>query len=462
MNSLTRHSFCFLAALFCLLSFLLLVHSTAAASSDIAAGLKVRERFETWNGYNKKAYGDNSINPKGVQQGNSDDDFILQRVIFGIGGESDRFAWRAYLYDSRSWNTSLGNDDFIKNRDTDQEHVMNPYEDFVEPYELYAKLKGLGMDKSSLTVGRQIIGYGDNRIFGPGSVTNSVGWIWDAARYSFTYEQSFLDVWYGQTKDQDPDTLSLFRRHPFQGVGLYGHWPAGDMLTLEPFFSLKKGNYFNNGKKENTYYFGTRLFRKDKKGFIYDITLSKEVGQFIVEEGSDYHVDSQGYAIKFGWFFKDFFLSPKLMLARIYASGDPDSNDDEINTFTRPFGTTDGGFYGIMDLMSWSNMVDNQLDFYFNIWSTYKLRISYHDFHLDEKSDKWAYFGYQVEGNRYDHVGNEIDFILTGKPVDWLDVMLFYGHFQAGDFVTKNDIAQNDADRVVLQLVFNFQDIKFP
>ena len=216
MNSLTRHSFCFLAALFCLLSFLLLVHSTAAASSDIAAGLKVRERFETWNGYNKKAYGDNSINPKGVQQGNSDDDFILQRVIFGIGGESDRFAWRAYLYDSRSWNTSLGNDDFIKNRDTDQEHVMNPYEDFVEPYELYAKLKGLGMDKSSLTVGRQIIGYGDNRIFGPGSVTNSVGWIWDAARYSFTYEQSFLDVWYGQTKDQDPDTLSLFRRHPFR------------------------------------------------------------------------------------------------------------------------------------------------------------------------------------------------------------------------------------------------------
>jgi len=95
MNSLTRHSFCFLATLFCLLSFLLLVHSTAAASSDIATGLKVRERFEKWNGYNKKAYGDNSINPKGVQQGNSDDDFILQRVIFGIGGESDSFSWRA-------------------------------------------------------------------------------------------------------------------------------------------------------------------------------------------------------------------------------------------------------------------------------------------------------------------------------------------------------------------------------
>ena len=462
MNIPTRHSFCSLAALFSLIFFLLLLHATVEASSNITAGIEVRERFETWNGYNKKAYGDDSINPKGVQQGNPDDDFILQRIIFGLGGESDRFAWRAYLYDSRSWGTSLGKDDFVKNRDTGQEHIMDPYEDYVEPYELYAKFKGLGTDKSSLTLGRQLMGYGDNRIFGPGSVTNSVGWIWDAARYSFTYEQSFLDVWYGQTKDQDPDTFSLFRRHPFQGVGLYGHWPAGDLLTLEPFFSWKKGNYFNNGKKENTYYFGARLFRENKKGFIYDITLAKEVGQFIVEEGNDPHVDAQGYAIKFGWFFKDFFLSPKLMLARIYASGDPDPNDDEINTFTRPFGTTDGGFYGIMDLMSWSNMVDNQLDFRFNIWSSYNLRICYHDFHLDEKADKWAYFGYQVTDNRYDHVGNEIDFILTGKPVDWLDVMLFYGHFQAGDFVTKNDIAQNDSDRVVLQLVFHFQDIKFP
>jgi hypothetical protein len=107
-------------------------------------------------------------------------------------------------------------------------------------------------------------------------------------------------------------------------------------------------------------------------------------------------------------------------------------------------------------------MVDNQLDFHFTVWFDYDLRICYHDFHLDEETDKWAYFGYQVENNRYDHVGNEIDFILSGKPVDWLNVVLFYGHFQAGDFITKNDIAQNDADRVVLELVFDFQDIKFP
>ena len=462
MNIRTQHFFSSLAVRLLLIFFLALLHSTVEASSNITAGLNVRERFETWNGYNKKAYGDASINSKGVRQGNSDDDFILQRIIFGIGEEKKRFAWKAYFYDSRSWGTSLDKEDFIKNQGTDQAYVMDPYDDYFNPYEVYAKVKGLGTDTSSLTIGRQIIGYGDNRIFGPGSVTNSVGWIWDAARYSFTYKQSFLDVWYGQTKDQNPDKHRIFRKHPFQGVGLYSHWPAGDLLTLEPFFSWKRANYVSNGKKENTYYFGTRLFRKNKKGLAYDITIARELGQFIAEEGSNSNVKALGYAIKFGWFFKDSFLSPKLMLARIYASGDPDSDDNETKTFTRPFGTTDGRFYGIMDLMSWSNMVDNQLDLQIKIWSPYFLRICYHDFHLDEKADKWAYFGYQVKDNKYDAVGNEIDFILTGSPVDWLNVMLFYGHFQAGDFITKNAIAQNNADRVVLQLIFHFQDIPLP
>ena len=454
MNISTR---CFVNPLVghvCLCTILILWCAPVEAASNISAGVEVRERFETWDGYNKKAYGDNSINPKGTEQGESDDDFILQRAVFGLSGDYDRFAWRAYLYDSRSWGTSLQKEDFVRNKGTDQEHVMDPYRDYFEPYELYVQWKGTGTVKSSLTLGRQIIGYGDNRIFGPGAVTNSVGWIWDAARYSLKYKESFLDLWYGQTKDQDPDNLSLFRIHPFQGVGMYGHWPAADWITLEPFFSWKKGNFENSDRKENTYYFGARLLRKDKNGLVYDVTLAKEIGQFIGTESSP-HVDSQGYAIKFGWFFKDVFLAPKLMLARVYASGDPDPNDDEINTFTRPFGTTDGGFYGIMDPMSWSNMVDNQLDFNFKILPKYNLRICYHDFHLDEKEDKWAYFGYQIAGNRYDHVGNEMDFILSGKPVDWLDVTLFYGHFDAGDFITKNGIAQNNADRLVLELVFH-------
>ena len=433
-----------------------LCSGSAMASTNISYDFSARERFEIWNGYNKKAYGNESINPKGVEQGEAFDNFILQRVICGLSGEGERFSWRFDLYDARAWGTSLEKDDFVKNRGTDQEYIMDPYEETIEPYELYGAVKGIGTETSRLILGRQIIGYGDKRIFGPGATTNSVGWLWDAARYSYKIEQGFLDVWYGQTKKQDPDSMDMFTKHAYQGVGVYGKWLFADWGSVEPFFAWKEGLYYDNGMKESTYYFGARAVRDNKPGLVYDITLAKELGRFKGREQPDEDVDAEGYAIKAGWFFKDIPFSPKFMLARVYASGDSDPENGDRTTFARPFGTTDGGHYGIMDLMSWTNMVDNQIDFRFTPWPGYTIRLGYHDFHLDQKADKWGYFGYRVEGNQYDHIGNEMDFILTTDPFKWLNVMAFYGHFCAGDFVEKNDIAHNNADRIVLELNFAF------
>ncbi len=123
------------------------------AASNITTGLKVRERFETWSGYNKKAYGDDSINPKGVQQGNPDDDFILQRLFSALAAKVTGWPGVHIFMTHDPGGIAPGSDDFVKNGYTDQEHVMDPYEDYVEPYELYAKFKGLGTDKSSLTPG---------------------------------------------------------------------------------------------------------------------------------------------------------------------------------------------------------------------------------------------------------------------------------------------------------------------
>ena len=45
---------------------------------------QIRERFETLNGMNKLAYGDNSIDAKGKVVGDSDDRLLLQRIIAGF------------------------------------------------------------------------------------------------------------------------------------------------------------------------------------------------------------------------------------------------------------------------------------------------------------------------------------------------------------------------------------------
>ena len=436
-------------------SVLVLVAAVQSRAEPPVTDLTVRERFEIWNGYNKKAYGADSINAKGKQQGQAYDNILIQRVIAGISGKNGGLSWRLALYDARAWGTSLGNDDFIKNRGTDQEHVMNPYEEFVEPYELSIKTPGFGTNHS-LTIGRQVIGYGDKRIFGPGETTNSVGWLWDAVRYSARFQEGFVDFWYGQTKVQNPHTLDLFTRHAYQGAGLYGQHPLPGQGMIQPFAAWKQGLFFNNDLKESTYWFGARLVRDSEPGLVYDITLARETGQFLGRNRPGQGVDAAGYAIKLGWFFKQAPLAPKIMIGQVYASGDSDPDDTSNTTFTRPFGTTDGGHYGIMDLMSWSNERDNLVDVRITPWPGSRLRFVFHDFHLDQRADKWAYFGYRVPNNRYDRIGREYDLILTANPMTWLKVMAFYGHFTAGDFVEKNHIARNNADRMVLQLCFQW------
>ena len=109
-----------------------------------------------------------------------------------------------------------------------------------------------------------------------------------------------------------------------------------------------------------------------------------------------------------------------------------------------------------MDLMSWSNERDNLVDVRITPWPGARLRLVFHDFHLDQRADKWAYFGYRIADNLHDRIGREYDLILTTNPTSWLKVMAFYGHFTAGDFIEKNNIAHNNADRMVLQLSFQW------
>jgi len=434
--------------------------SSPAAPWGIAAeyrpDLTVRERLEFWNGYNKKAYGDQAVNPGGNRQGRASDRFVLQRIVAGLTCRGDTVQWRVAAYDARAWGTSLGVDDFVKNRGTGQEHVMAPYWEYLEPYELYI---GLGKETggSRLVLGRQIIGFGDNRIFGPGAVTNSIGWLWDAARYQYRAESWSLDGWYGQTKTQDPDSPSLLREYAYQGVGVYGQWRHNVLGSVEPFYAWKQGLFFNNGSRESVSYLGCRVVRDGGPGLVYDITLAMEWGEYEEQEGATGRVEAAAYACKIGWSFAGQLpLSPVILIGQDYASGDPEPDNGPRTTFSRPFGTTDGEHYGVMDLMNWSNMRDTMLDVRLAPAEKVSLRLVWHDFRLDQAADKWGYFGYRVQENRYDRIGQEFDLILKVKPVQWLSVMAFYGHFRAGDFIRRNAIAENDADRAVLQLTFSW------
>ncbi len=414
----------------------------------------LRERFEIWDGLNRKAYGDQSINSKGKKIGNADDQLWLQLLNFGLTYKSKRLTAKVHLYDARAWGWSLDQNDFIKNKGTIDEYVMDPYEEHLELF--YGYLQTQLNDHISFKVGRQRIWYGDKRIFGPSFWANSVGWLWDAAKISYKRNQHFVDMFYGQVKTRDPESFSLFAKHAFQGFGIYSHFQFAPKGAIEPFFLWKNALYYNSGKQEDNYFFGLRAYDQDFNSFNYDATWVERTGAFHQRQGPDLDVDAYAYVLKLGYTFKTMPFQPKIVIGRIYASGDSEPKNNEITSFARPFGATNGGHYGRLDAMFWGNMVDNQINLHLKPHPKWHIKIAYHRFYLAEKEDQWSYYKYKIPNNRYDHIGDEIDGIIKYNYSKTLQFQCTYAYLKAGNFITGNQIADNNASRFIFLLKYKF------
>lgn len=431
---------------------LLLLTAHVSVAGTLNFDGEIRERFEAMDGMNQKAYGDSAVDAKGNIRGKSDDRLLLQRIIAGFTYQQKKnITYHLHMYDARVRGWSLDNDDFIKNRGTPDEYVMNPNEEFFELYDANVQLVDLWVEGVTATIGRQKIWYGDKRIFGPGSWGNSIGWLWDAARVSYEKEGNFIDGWYGRTKTKDPHSFSLFHKHAYQGVGLYTHHKTTENGAFEPFFAWKNNLLHETVPEDNLYYYGFRLYEKDYHGINYDFTFSMENGN-----SSTKSVNAYAYAAKVGYTFKNILTQPNIVVGRIFASGDSNPGDNTLKTFTRPFGSTGGTHYGRMDIMNWSNMEDNQI--YLHIYPCKKANviISFHNFNLTKSEDKWAYYGYSnAPGNNDTHIGNEYDFQMKYNFSKKIDFQFIYAYFNAGVFV-KNNVEDNDAQRLFIQGTYKF------
>ncbi len=414
---------------------------------------QVRERFEYFDGLNKKAYGNHSIDAKGKKRGESDDRLLVQRIIVGFTyNQSRRITYSLHMYDARVRGWSLDEDDFIKNRGTSDEFVMDPYEDHFELHDANIQIRDLLFNGFGAIIGRQKIWYGDKRIFGPGGWGNSIGWLWDAARFSYKYKDNFVDAWYGQTKTKDPDSFSLIHKHAYQGIGVYSHFVLTRSGSLEPFFAWKNNLFHNDHPEERTIYYGARFVEPNLYGVNLDLTYVRESGRIW-----DKNVRAYAYVTKVGYKFRHLPMKPNVVLGRVFASGDSCPSDGTIKTFVRPFGSTDGEHYGRMDIMFWSNLVDNQISLYLKPTKRSNLKIAYHHFSMDKSQDTWSYYKYKNKpGNSYTHLGEELDFQIKHKVSNALNLQFIYAYFRPGDFVRMN-VEDNNAQRIFIQFTYKFK-----
>ena len=413
-------------------------HGTVYAMEDFSSYAQLRYRYEYDDNFNLKFYGENS------KAGKADDGFFLQRVRAGFTYNfSTNILLSVGVQDSRVFGLSLPDELFYS---SSLGRPNNPYEDYTEPYNTYLQFQNILESNVNVKIGRQIIKYGDNRIFGPGEWGNSGRYSWDAALISYKKDKNFVDFFWGAHIIHDPEVLSWDHRHQFYGAGAYSHFEFARAFIAEPFLVFKYDDHETfKGESGIGDYFsifpGMRMTGVLPRDFFYDATYVWQTGEY----GSD-NVKAWGAHALLGKKFQALPFKPCPSVEYSYATGDEDPTDGVRKRFEGVFGARDK-MYGRMNLFDWSNLKDLQFNLDVDPIETLHAKVELHRFWLANAKDSWSLnpmLYRDKTGESGDDVGDEFDLSVTWKPEDLipkkfgsLEFQGGYSHFWPGGFTEK-------------------------
>ncbi len=408
-------------------------------------GAGMRYRYEFQHNFNQKYYGDDPA------EGTANDGFLLGRFRAGLDWHpTEHIHIALWGQHSDAWDMELPDSAFYKGNFR-KEH--NPNKDRWELYTTYIEFTNLFDLPLRLKAGRQLISYGNYRIFGPGQWGNTGRWIWDAVKLSWDFDRGFVDVFYGQTMLHEVRRFSAKHRHGFAGLGAYAHVD----IVREPFLIAFEPTAFTKYDKHHTYYgekkgyerladgtrvpyrkrgeidswyAGGRLYGENIYGFDFDCTFLQEQGDFAHDDlrACGYHA-AVGYQFDAPW-------KPHVRIGYSYASGDSDPDDGDHETFQGAFGARDK-MYGRMNLFHWRNLRDIEAAVSVKPLKGLHVTITYHKFLLAERKDAW-YLNSKAyrdpSGRSGDDVGRELDIVVTYKMNKNNVFMAGLGHFRPDSF----------------------------
>lgn len=327
--------------------------------------------------------------------------------------------------------------------------MMNSQEEYFEVNDAFVEVKNL-FDANGLytKIGRQSIAYGDNRIFGPGKNGNTGRWRWDAAKFGYKWGNNFIDAWYGGTKIHDPEHSSFPDEHEYRGGGIYSHFETTKTGAIEPFYASRKSTWDGfsgdgtTGKRDN-YWIGARLYDKNVLNFYYDLTYAHMGG-----EQANVKTDAYGYAATVGYTFKDVAWKPMLDYSHIYASGEKGGLSDGKQTqFDYAYGSNDRVF-GWMNIVSWSNIIDDEFKVTFKPTDKLKFTVDHHFYKLAEAEQGMTTLGKIGSGGKNlgaDDIGQESNIEVVYKYRKDLVFKAWAAYFTPGDAI-KNDTTKGDTN----------------
>jgi Alginate export len=331
-----------------------------------------------------------------------------------------------------------------------------------DSFDLRQAYIGLGDLKSgpSLTVGRQVLSYGDERLIGGADWLNQ-GRVFDAVKFRYTASDWSLDAFtssvvapidqeFNQSDwiNSDSTREQLFSGLYFTSTGLL---PTNtvDLYALQLHESYDVGD-------TDFVTLGGRLKGDPTKhgGFDYETEMAFQVGEV---KGKDLQAFAGHWGLGYAWTTQAW--KPRLFAEYNFATGDSDPTDGEVGTFRNLF-PTNHKFYGFMDAFSWQNVHNPALSFSVQPSKTLTLRTDFHAFLLADTADAW----YRANGvtpvrtpnsTADAFAGTELDFTATWKPTKNFTIQAGYSHFFAGDSL-KATGAHDDADFGYLSVGIDF------
>ncbi|MCZ7635883.1 MAG: alginate export family protein [Verrucomicrobia bacterium] len=401
-------------------------------------GLNVRSRYEHLDNFNILHYG-----------AAEDDDVLLLRTRLSA---DYRLSAQAHTFvefqDARYWLSKLTLEDFGRS---------SSYYDEFDLRQAYFEWQRIGASPLGVKLGRQIMSYGDRRVFAPAEWGNVGNYWWDGAKLCYDTDAIQVDAFYAQRVLSEPKDWNL-DHWPYHVAAIYARLRRLP-VALDGFYVLKhdwSGNLHGETGtgNETRHTFGLLSERPAGQGWDYGCFAAGQLGEYGRDAIRAFGVIGRGgYTFPAAW-------KPRVGLEVNYASGDHDPDDGVAGTFDGIFGAMDLP-YGWMNVVSWKNLEDYALTVSVQPAKPLRLGVEYHGFRLAQARDAWYWVNGRPErrdatGHAGQELGQEVDVIGRWQVNKGIELLVGYARFFAGAFVRSTPGDSQDANWAFAQLTYTF------
>lgn len=407
---------------------------------------------------------------------NNDDSWLLNRFRFGLAVKP--VSWlKLYgqLQDSREAYSVRPNIPGVQGAEGDDEFDLR---------QAYIALGDLKKFPVVLTIGRQVINYGDTRLVAD-SRWGNFGRTFDGIRFRFEQPHFWIEPFFVRPVQivrhefDDDDSADNFGGVYFStdlvpkqtsDVYVFYRDKLDNQPDLNPTNTIDPEGFWNGPAGRYTTIGGRVKSKPDAlNGWDYAAELAFQTGVVFQSTTDSRRFNQCAWAmhVSGGYTAAELPWKPRFGLEYDYASGDSNPNDGNSESFQNLF-PSNHEKYGFMDEFGWRNLHDARVQWNATPLKKLNLEFDYHAFWLANTHDYW----YRSNGisilrtttpdgvnvrtiGARNFAGQEIDLTVTYEFTRNVKVQAGYSHFFAGAYLVDTG-PHSDADFWYLMTNFSY------